>query len=113
VAGNLIACVVTLPWALGGASAGRVDAAVVGYLGAFQVAGAYLCLLRGVPHLRALEVSLLLASEPVASAVFAWLLHGEVPGATAGLGCAFIFAGALVQALRPGGETRNDGGYEC
>jgi len=104
VAGNLIACLVTLPWALGGASPSRVDTAVVAYLGVFQVGAAYLCLLRGVPHLRALEVSLLLASEPVASTLFAWLLHGELPGVTAGLGCAFIFAGALVQALRPGGE---------
>ena len=106
IAGNVLAALLTAPLLFVGARPAPIDWAVVLYLGAFQVGAAYLCLLRGVPHLRALEASLLLSSEPVASALWAWLLHGELPGATARIGCAFIFAGAIVQALRPGTTGR-------
>jgi drug/metabolite transporter (DMT)-like permease len=80
--------------------AAAVDWAVVLYLGVFQIGAAYLCLLRAVRELRALEISLLLAIEPVASGVWAWLVHSEIPGATALAGCALIFTSVLLQALR-------------
>ncbi len=74
--------------------------AVVLYLGIFQIGAAYVCLVRAVRELRALEISLLLAIEPVASGVWAWLVHAEIPGAAALTGCALIFASVLLQALR-------------
>jgi drug/metabolite transporter (DMT)-like permease len=56
--------------------------------------------MRGIRELRALEISLLLAIEPVASGVCAWLVHGEVPGTMALVGCSLILASVLLQALR-------------
>ena len=100
IAGNAMAFVVCLPWALPVSGATTIDWAIVAYLSAFQLGVAYLCLLRGVRGLRALEVSLLLAIEPVASGAWAWLVHGEIPGTAAAVGCALIFASVLAQALR-------------
>ena len=100
LAGNVLTFAVCLPWALPIPDAAAVDWAVVLYLGVFQIGAAYLCLLRAVRELRALETSLLLAIEPVASGIWAWLIHAEIPGTTALTGCALIFASVLLQALR-------------
>jgi len=70
------------------------------YLAVFQIGVAYLCLLRGIRKLRALEIALLLSIEPVASGVWAWLVHDEIPGSMALIGCALIFSSVLLQALR-------------
>jgi drug/metabolite transporter (DMT)-like permease len=100
IAANVLTFAVCLPWMLSMSESAPVDWAVVLYLGVFQVGVAYVCLLRAVRELRALEISLLLAIEPVASGVWAWLIHGEIPGAAALTGCALIFASVLLQALR-------------
>jgi drug/metabolite transporter (DMT)-like permease len=100
IAGNVLSFAVCLPWALPMTESAPVDWAVVLYLAAFQIGAAYFCLLRGIRELRALEISLLLAIEPVASGVWAWLVHGEIPGTLALIGCSLIFASVLLQALR-------------
>jgi len=100
IAGNVLSFAVCLPWALPLREAAPVDWVVVLYLAVFQIGAAYLCLLRGIREIRALEISLLLAIEPVASGVWAWLVHGEMPGATALVGCSLIFCSVLLQALR-------------
>jgi drug/metabolite transporter (DMT)-like permease len=100
IAGNVLTFAVCLPWALPIPEATPVDWAVVFYLAAFQIGAAYLCLLRGIRELRALEISLLLAIEPLASGVWAWLVHGEIPGTMALAGCSLIFSSVLLQALR-------------
>jgi drug/metabolite transporter (DMT)-like permease len=100
IAGNVLAFAVCLPWALPMPEATPTDWAVVFYLAVFQIGAAYVCLLRGIRELRALEISLLLAIEPVASGVWAWLVHGEIPGAMALTGCSLIFSSVLLQALR-------------
>jgi len=100
IAGNVLSFAVCLPWALPMTEAAPVDWAVVFYLAAFQIGAAYFCLLRGIRELRALEISLLLAIEPVASGVWAWLVHGEIPGTLALIGCSLIFSSVLLQALR-------------
>jgi len=76
-----------------------VDWLVVGYLGAFQMALAFLCMLRGVQRLPAIEVALLLLLEPVLSVLWAWLLHGERPAPWSLAGCALIFAATLGRAI--------------
>ena len=91
---------VCLPWAFPIPNAAPVDWAVVVYLGVFQIGIAYFCLLRAVRELRALDVSLLLAIEPVASGLWAWLIHSEIPGDAALTGCGLIFVSVLLQALR-------------
>jgi drug/metabolite transporter (DMT)-like permease len=100
VTGNLITCAVCLPVAgsLGGASG--LDWALVGYLGAFQIGLAYLCLARGVRGAAAMEVSLLLLVEPVCSALWAWALLGERPGRLSLGGCALVLAATAWRTTR-------------
>lgn len=71
------------------------------WLGVFQIGLAYVFLARGVEHVSALEASLLLLLEPVASPLWAWAWHGEAPGALALFGGAIILA-ASVSRLIPG-----------
>lgn len=94
--GNLIACLVTLPGALPIADATTVDWAAVTFLGVFQIALAYILLLRGVRRVGALEVSLLVLLEPVLNPIWAFLIHGERPSELALLGGAVIVAATAV-----------------
>jgi drug/metabolite transporter, DME family len=100
VTGNLIALLVCAPWigSLGGV--GAADAAILVYLGAVQIGLAYVCLVSGVRGLPALEVALLLAAEPVLSALVAWAVHAEQPGWTAIAGYALIGLALVAQARR-------------
>ena len=82
VAGNLIACLVCLPLAVGPvADATGRDWLLIAYLGIVQIALAYVFVTKAMPHLRALEVSLLLFVEPALNPIWAWLVHGETVGA--------------------------------
>ncbi len=89
-AGNLIACLVALPFALPVASFTGTDLLGVSYLGVVQTALAYLILVRGVRQLPALEISLLLLIEPVLNPFWAWWLHGETLSFIALTGCALV-----------------------
>jgi drug/metabolite transporter (DMT)-like permease len=99
VVGNALACLFCLPFALPLAGGELTDWLVVAYLGAFQVALAYVWMARGLRRLPALEVSLLLLLEPVLSTGWAWLVLGERPADLALLGCALILAASLVRTL--------------
>jgi len=99
VAGNLIACLACLPLALPVTSGGGADWALVTYLGVFQIGLAYILLTRGVRRVPALETSLLILLEPVLSSFWAWLVHGEQPGAWSSTGCAVILGSTLVYTL--------------
>ena len=67
-----------------------VDWAAVSFLGIFQIALAYVFLVRGVRRVGALEASLLILLEPVLSPLWAWMVHGEQPSALALAGGAII-----------------------
>jgi drug/metabolite transporter (DMT)-like permease len=97
-AGNLITFLFCLPWALPVVSSTPKDWLVIVYLGAFQIALAYFLLTRALRHVRALEASLLLLIEPVLNPFWAWIVHGERPGAWALLGGAIILAATAVKA---------------
>ncbi len=99
VAGNFIAGAVALPFAFPIGPSTTTDWAVVVYLGVFQVGLAYIFLTRGVRDVPALEVSLLLLLEPVANAIWAWLVHGEQPGAWSLAGGTLILAATLVSTM--------------
>lgn len=90
VAGNLIAFAICTPWAFPLAAQSAADWALVFYLGLFQIGLAYVWLTRGVRYVPALETSLLILLEPVLSAIWAWIVHGEAPGAWALIGCTVI-----------------------
>ncbi len=93
VAGNLIAAVAALPFALPVTHAGWNDVAVILYLGVFQIGLAYFLLTRAIRHVPAFETATLLMLEPAINPVWAWLVHGERPGALA-LGGGSLILGA-------------------
>ena len=62
------------------ADAGLIDWAMIGWLGTFQIGLAYVLIVRAVPAVPAFEVTLLLMTEPAFNPLFAWMVHGEIPG---------------------------------
>ncbi|HYC56851.1 MAG TPA: DMT family transporter [Candidatus Binatia bacterium] len=98
--GNLIAFVLALPMALPFADIGWRDAAVVLYLGTFQVGLAYRLLARGMRTVPAFEASLLILFEPVLNPIWAYLVHGESPSSWALAGATVIGSVTLVRAIR-------------
>ena len=104
VMGNLMAFAVALPFSLP-MIARPADAAILIYLGVFQIGLAYPLLLAALRRVSALEASLLLFVEPVLSPIWAWLLHGERPGAWAVAGGVLIL---LATAIRTVMDARSD-----
>ncbi|HET6836610.1 MAG TPA: DMT family transporter [Gemmatimonadales bacterium] len=90
VSGNLTAFLVSLPMALPVGSHPIGDWAIIGYLGIFQIALAYVFVTNAIRHIPALEASVILLLEPVLNPVWAWLVQRETPGAWALLGGAII-----------------------
>jgi len=80
VVGNVLVFVACLPWLTPLPAVSVRDALVVGWLGVFQVGGAYALLARGVRQVRAFDATMLMLIEPVLNPIWAWLLHGETPG---------------------------------
>ncbi|OFW14916.1 MAG: hypothetical protein A3H29_14790 [Acidobacteria bacterium RIFCSPLOWO2_02_FULL_67_21] len=101
VAGNVFACAAgaTALWPLPTASA--ADWLMLGYLGAFQIAGAYILLTRAAAHLPALKLSLLLLIEPVLNPIWTWVARGEEPGIWTLAGGAVIVVASIAQAMTP------------
>ncbi len=97
VAGNWIAFLLCLPMALPLQASRPADWGWVVYLGVFQIAVAYVLLTRAVETVRAFEVALLLLVDPVITPVWAWWIHGEVPGAWSLAGGAIVL---LVTTLK-------------
>ena len=90
VSGNLTAFVVSLPMALPIGAHSLADWTIVGYLGVFQIALAYVFVTSAIRLIPALEASVILLIEPVLNPVWAWLVQRETPGAWALLGGAII-----------------------
>ena len=99
IAGNIIACVVGLPFALPLPAAPAVEWATLAYLGIIQIGLAYVFLTRAMAHLPALEVSLILLLEPVLNPMWTWLVRGEEPGARVIVGGVIIVAATAVKAV--------------
>jgi drug/metabolite transporter (DMT)-like permease len=95
-AGNLVAFVVCLPFALPVEGSTPQDWAILVALGVFQIGLAYVCLTAGLRHLRALAGTLLLLLEPVLNPIWAWLVHGERPGVWSLVGAAVIFSATAI-----------------
>jgi drug/metabolite transporter (DMT)-like permease len=86
ICGNAIAALVSAPLALPIVGATATDWGSVVFLGVFQIALAYVFMIRGVRTVGALEVSLLVLLEPVLNPVWSWWVHGEQPSTRALLG---------------------------
>jgi drug/metabolite transporter (DMT)-like permease len=104
IAGNAIAFAACLPLAIQGPSLHIKSAAVIAWLGLFQVGLGYVCLTRSIRHVPAVDTATILLVEPVLSPIWAWLIHNERPSGMALGGGAMIvtsaFAGAWWQARR-------------
>jgi len=105
--GNLLACLLVLPFALPLPRAGVEDWLILVFLGVFQIALAYVFLTRGMREVPALESSLILLSEPVLNPVWTFLVHGEKPGPWALLGGVIVLSATIGRTIR--GEKRKDG----
>ena len=106
VCGNVVACLVCLPFALPYAGSGTRDVAIMLYLGAIQIALPYLLLSRGIRGVPAIEASMLMMIEPALNPVWAWLVHGEEPGLLPVAGGLIILAATVIRAFRsPPGEA--------
>lgn len=97
VLGNTLACVVAFPfaWPLPAASASAW--ATIAYLGLFQIAVAYVCLMAAVRHLPAIDLSLLLLLEPALNPAWTWLVQGEQPGGWVMAGGSLIIGATAVK----------------
>jgi drug/metabolite transporter, DME family len=80
VAGNLLAFLIGLPFALPVEAARPLDWAIVSGLGIVQIGVAYLFLTRALRYVPALDASVLLLLEPALNPLWAWLIHAEHPG---------------------------------
>ncbi len=97
--GNVMAALFCLPLALPLLAVRPVDLATVAYLGIFQIGVAFFLLTKAMTHVGALETALLLFVEPVLTPLWAWLAHGERPGAWSLAGGGVILGATAVRTL--------------
>jgi drug/metabolite transporter (DMT)-like permease len=109
VLGNLIALLVSLPFALPVVHARPIDVAIVIGLGTVQIGVAYICLTRALRQVPAFEAMILLLLEPALNPIWAWLVHGERPGAWPILGGALILGAT---GLKTWADSRAGRGIE-
>lgn len=95
--GNVLACLVVLPWALPVVGSTPQDWAVVTFLGVVQIGLAYALLTRALRGVPAFEASLLLLVEPVLNPIWAWWVHGETPGTGTLAGGGLILAATAIK----------------
>jgi drug/metabolite transporter (DMT)-like permease len=99
VSGNLLAAIVSSPFALPLPRASTGEWATIVYLGVFQIGLAYVFLTAAMRHLPALEVSLLLLLEPVLNPIWTWLVRGEQPGTWTIVGGAIIVGATAIKTI--------------
>ena len=95
VAGCLLVAVVGAVFAFPLGGVRFLDWSIIGYLGVFQIALAYLFVTSGIRQLTALAASLLLLVEPVLTPIWAWLLLAEAPPMLALGGGAIVIAATV------------------
>jgi drug/metabolite transporter (DMT)-like permease len=100
IAGNVLACAAALPFALPFGAARPTDWLLLAYLGTVQLGVAYRLIARGLPHVRALEASLILLMEPVLGSIWAWLVFQETLGPMGVAGAVIIVGATVVHSIR-------------
>jgi drug/metabolite transporter (DMT)-like permease len=99
--GNVFAAVALLPFVVRDLSLTPKSAAVLLFLGVFQIALAYAFFVSGLKYVNATEASLIGMVEPVANPIWVFLLLGEKPHALAILGAAIVLGAIAWRTVRP------------
>ena len=100
--GNVLACAALFPFVAGDLALTARSAAILLFLGVFQLAGAYVLFVRGLRHVTATQASLLGMLEPIANPVWVFLFLGERPGIYALAGGAVVLAAIAWRTLGAG-----------
>jgi drug/metabolite transporter (DMT)-like permease len=107
--GNILACLLALPFTLPFAPGRPIDWAILAYLGIFQIGFAYFLMTRAIGHVSAFEASLLLLLEPTLNPMWTWLVYRERPGDLAIAGGILILISTTIwtwwNTRRPTGST--------
>jgi drug/metabolite transporter (DMT)-like permease len=104
VAGNALTFLVCAPQMSPFARGTPGDWAILVYLGAVQIALAYLFLTAALALLPAFEASVILLVEPVLSPLWAWIIHGEKPGTWVLVGGAILVLATTVKTIVDAGS---------
>lgn len=83
-----------------------LEAGIIVYLGALQLAIPFLILAWALRYLRALETNLIQTLEPILNPVWVFLLLGEMPGPSALAGAAIVTLAVVGRALVIGRTAR-------
>ncbi len=75
------------------------NVAIIAYLGAFQIGLAFVLYSSAIPHVRALETTLITGLEPILNPIWVFLVVGENPGPLALLGGALVIGAVVARAL--------------
>ena len=105
VMGNLLVAALCLPWMGALAGLGLKHAAMLAYLGVFQIGIAYLLFSRGVRHVSATAAVIVSTLEAVLNPIWVFLGIGERPSPWALVGGAAMLGVILWYGLR-GGSSR-------
>ena len=98
ICGNLLAFAVSLKPALPLEGLRGIDVGLILFLGAIQIALAYVFVARGLSGVNALEASLILLIEPVLNPVLTWIVHDERPHARVIAGGVLILSATMAKA---------------
>jgi drug/metabolite transporter (DMT)-like permease len=100
--GNVVAALGLLPFVWNDLSLTPKSAAVLGFLGIFQLAGAYALFVAGIKHVTATEASIVGTLEPIANPLWVLLFLGERPTVYAVIGGAIVLAAIAWRTLAAG-----------
>ena len=93
--GNILLCMITLPWFIDNPFPSFVENNYLMFLGFGQLGLGFVLFLRGQKHLTALESSLIAMLEPILNPVWVLIGYGEQPGYWAIIGGSIIIAGLI------------------
>lgn len=102
--GNLLATLLSLPFAWGKLAVDGKGLALVAYLGIVQMGISYWLFVKGLAHVAAAEASLIGMLEPLFNPVWAFLGLGERPSGWALLGGAIVLVAVALRGLLAAGE---------
>ncbi len=100
--GNVLAALALLPWVRADLGVTPVSAAVLGFLGIVQIAGAYALFVHGLRYVTATQASLVGMLEPIANPIWVFLFLGERPGGLSLLGGAIVLGAIGWRTLSAG-----------